>query len=151
MVSLRSWCSSALETLERVFLVVFARYRRKLGDAKIEFAWRLASNKVSGYLLWPTASITAILVISVYSLTGVGSRVEHRRLMQIAGVVAVLCMAFALDRHFRRYLLAPPGLSPAESPDEARLLFWFRVISICTFVLACLLAFGLRQAGFNIA
>ncbi|MGH9554158.1 MAG: hypothetical protein ACRD3W_32570 [Terriglobales bacterium] len=141
VVSLRSWGASVVRALDRVFLIVFARYRRKLGDANVEFAWRRASNMMSGYLLWPTASVTAILVTLVYSLVGFGFQGEYRRLMQIAGAVSALLMVFALNRHFKGFLLAPPRLTPSEAPKEARLLFWFRVLSVCTFVLTCLMFF----------
>ena len=151
MKSIASLRSRPSSTLDRIFLIVFARYRRKLGGGSERFAWRQASNKMGWYLIWPTVSITAVLISVAYSVARLGLGAEYRRLMQIAGVVAVLWVAFALDRHFRRYLLAPPRLSPVESPHEARLLFWFRIISICTFVLTGLLAFGLARAGFKIA
>jgi hypothetical protein len=137
-----------METLDRVFQLVFARFRRKLGDSNFESAWRRATNRVSGYLVLPIAAGVVVLVLVMYAVIGTGTPVEHKRLGQIIAVVAGVVVSYLLDRRFRKYLLAPPALPPVEARIDTQLVFWFRVIAVALFVLTCLVGFFLHQAGY---
>jgi cytochrome b561 len=138
-----------METLDKVFLVVFARCRRKLGNSNVESAWRRASNGVSAYVAWPVVAGVIVLAVLVYSFMQTGSHVTHKRTVQIVGVIAGILTALLLDRRFRKYLSNPPPLASEESRSERRLVFRFRAISIAVFILTCLIGFLLHRAGFH--
>ena len=89
-----------METLDAVFLVVFARYRRKVGDSKLTSAWVRASYTVSAYVSWPVAAATLVLVMITYTVSRTGTPMDHRRLGQITAVMMWLVIAFLLDRRF---------------------------------------------------
>jgi len=139
-----------METLDRVFEAVFARWRRKLGDSNLESAWRRASNKVSAYLLFPIAAATVVLMAVVYSFMGTGTFVEQKKLAQIVGVVVWIAISILLDRRFKKYLLIPPRLAPDESSTARQVVFWFHFISIGVFVLTCLSGYLLHRAGLRL-
>ncbi|HEX5323708.1 MAG TPA: hypothetical protein VFW40_07975 [Capsulimonadaceae bacterium] len=136
-----------MDILDRVFRVVFARYRRKMGDRGLESAWRSASNEVCGYLALPVAALALVMMAAAYSLVMTGTHPEHKRWGQIAAGVTGVAVALLLDRRFRKYLTAPPHLDAEESNADARFLFCFRAISIGTFAVTCLVGFYLRGAG----
>jgi len=138
-----------MELIDKIFLVVFARYRRKVGESNLESAWRSASNKVSGYVAIPIVAVFLILIMATFSLKRIGAPIDsstQRAAQFVAGVSAVV-IAVILDRHFKRYLLEPPGLASEESESEKRLVFIFRVIAIGMFVLACLTGLLLHETG----
>jgi hypothetical protein len=139
-----------METLDRVFEVIFARWRRKLGDSNIEAAWRRASNKVSTYLLFPIAAITGVLMAVVFSFMGTGTFAEHKRAAQIVGVMVWIAISVLLDRRFKKYLLIPPRLPPDESSTDRQFVFWFHVISIGVFVITCLSGYFLHRGGLRL-
>lgn len=92
----------SLEVLDRVFLVVFARYRRKSGDHNIGSMWRLASNKVCGYLALGIIALVGIGLVPVYALIEFGTRKEHRLWGQVVAIVAALLVGFWLDHRFKK-------------------------------------------------
>jgi hypothetical protein len=138
-----------MEILERVFQILFARMRRKMGDPNLEAAWRSASNKVAGYLVLPLSAGTAVINVVVYAISGRGTRIEHRHWAQFVGVTAAVLIIVLLNRRFRKYLLIPPALPVAESHADARLIFWFRTISFGSVALTCLIGLLLHRAGFS--
>jgi hypothetical protein len=135
--------------LDRVFEVIFARYRRDLGDSNIESAWRRTSNKVSAYVAWPVVAVSAALTVMTYSLLGIGSPIEHKRSVQLIAVFAGLAVAVMLDRRFRKYLATPPPLASEESHIEAQFALWFHASAIGSFILTCCVGFLLHRAGFS--
>lgn len=136
-----------METLDKVFLVVFARCRRGSGDANLVSAWSRAAYKVSGYILWPMAAAAVVFILIAYALMKTGSPSEHKSLVQVATVVAWLTATFLLNRRFRKYLSNPPALTSEESRAERQLVFRFRAVSIAVFVLTCLVGLILHRAG----
>ena len=141
--------ANLLNLLDRVFEVVFARYRRALGDSNVSSAWRRASNKVSAYVAWPVLATVGTLTIAIYSMAGIGTPTEHKGTGQVIAVIAGIATAMLLDRRFRKYLMKPPVLATEESNSEARLVFWFHACAIGIFALAgCVFAL-LHVAGFN--
>jgi hypothetical protein len=138
-----------MKTLERVFQVLFARMRRKMGDPNLEGAWRSASNKVAGYLALPLSAATAVLNVVVYAISGRGTRIEYRHWAQFFGVTAAVLIIVLLNRRFRKYLSIPPVLAVAESHADARLVFWFRALAFGSVALTCLIGLLLHHAGFR--
>jgi len=137
-----------METLDRVFQVVFARYRRKAG-INLESAWRRAANRVSGYVVFPVASVTFVLVMAAYLLTSSGTPVEHKRTGQIIGGLAVGVVAYLMDCRFRKYLSTPQALPSSEARTDTQLYLLFRIVAVGIFILTFLLGFLLHQAGFG--
>ena len=133
--------------IDQIFLTVFARYRRKLGESSVNSAWIRAVGKVSGFLIWPVAAVTCVLVISMYLLTGSGTPADHMRWGKVTTVVSWLAMAFLLQARFTKYLHDPPVLSPAESAGERYTVMWFHLTCIGVFVVLCAAGFALHAAG----
>jgi hypothetical protein len=136
-----------MDIVDKVFQVLFARFRRKLGDVNIEFAWQRASNTVSGYLALPSAAVAAMLVTLYYSVTGTGVHADHKRVAQMLAVAITLAAAVLLDRRFKRFLSPASPLTPQEAQGETRCLFWFRAIAIAIVVIACAVLLVLHFAG----
>ena len=141
--------SPMLNVIDRVFLVIFARYRRKAGTTGIESAWRSASNKVTGLLILPLVSLGTVMTLAVYSFKGIGAHIDGTvmRAIQAVGGVAIVVIAMMLDRRFKEFLLAPPEVSAAEAPDERRLVFSFHVIGAGAFICTLMLSWLWSQIG----
>jgi len=138
-----------MEMLDKVFEILFARMRRKMGDSNLEQAWRRAGNRVAGYLALPFGAAAVVLVVVIYAVSGEDTRIEHRHWGQVIAWIAGMLLFLLLNRRFRRYLSIPPVLPVAESHADARLVFWFRAISFGSFALACLIGLLLHHAGFH--
>jgi hypothetical protein len=136
-----------MQMVDRVFQVIFARYRRQLGETRLEAAWRRATNTVSAYVAWPVVAASAAVVMGAYSLLGAGAPAQHKRLVQVVAVASGLLTAFLLDRHFKQYLSAPQALAYEESHADAQLVFRFHAICIGIFVTTCALGYALHRAG----
>jgi hypothetical protein len=138
---------SLIPVLDRVFDIVFARYRRKMGDSDSIAPWRLARNTVSGYVATAFTGVTALLVLVIGSAFGLGSKADHKHWAQITGVLTWVLVAIWLNRRFQPVLIRPALLTPHESRHEKWLVFRFRAICIALLVCVGLLAFLLRKAG----
>jgi FtsH-binding integral membrane protein len=136
-----------MEILDRVFQVLFARMRRRLGDSNLEWAWRRASNKMAGYLAVPVGAATAVLVVVVYAVSSEGTRIEHRHWVQFIAMITGIVAIVLLNRRFRKHLSSPPALAFRESNADTRLIFWFRTISLGSFALTCVIGLLLHRAG----
>ena len=97
----------ALGILDRVFLVLFERGRRKKGDANAESAWHSASFQVSAYLAAPLVAFVIVLVAAINALTDVGLTIENKRGWQIFGGLLCVVAGILLDRRFEKYLELP--------------------------------------------
>jgi hypothetical protein len=138
-----------MEIIDKVFQVVFARYRRKLGDSNLESAWRRAINTVSGYLVLPVAAAVLVLIAMTYSYMGTGTPNEHKQTGQIIAGTAGVVIFYLFRRRFRKYLSFPSVLASLEARADTRLVFWFRATAVGIFALTCLVGFLLHQAGFR--
>lgn len=136
----------SMNTLDRVFLVVFARWRRKKGSSNLESAWFNASYRVSTYISWPIAAAALILVALAYTLFRTGSPAAHKHIVQIIGVIAWLLVGFLLDRRFKKFLYDPPALTHDESTSDKQLVLRFRAISLGVFAVTCLVGYLLHRA-----
>lgn len=137
-----------MRLLDQIFILVFARYRRKLGDLNIESAWRQATNRVCGYFVFPVAAVTLVLIVVAYSFMGTGTSGEQKQTGQIAAGVAVVVLFYLLDRRFRKYLSLPPTLSSLEGASDARVLLWVRLVSVGVFAFTSFAGFLLHRAGY---
>jgi len=138
---------SLLHLLDVTFEVVFARFRRKLGDSNLQLAWRRASNTVSGYLILPIAAVATVAIAILHASTGMGSHNDHRLSSQIVAMAAVLVTAVLLDRRFRKFLDPVPLLAPHESIEDRRRLFWFRISTVGLFFPVCAVGFSMQLGG----
>jgi hypothetical protein len=136
-----------VEILDKVLEVVFARYRRRLGDGEVDAAWRSASNTVVAYASWAVVAAACLGLILISSLLRLS--ILQKRSFQVVAVIAGLTAAFMLERRFRKYLLAPNTLVPAESPADTRLVREFRLLSFGFFGATCLIGFLLHRVGVN--
>lgn len=131
-----------MEILDHIFLVEFARSRRKIGDTDLELAWRRASYRVSMYLGAAFAAVMLAVVLVSFALSNLGAPIgkQHKLLIQIicGAIFVVVCMC--LDRRFKRFELAPPNLTIDESPEDKQLALRFRALSIGSIFLVLLLA-----------
>src|SRR4051812_16311004 len=84
----------ALTILDKVFLILFARYRRKAGVVDIESSWRRASSKVSAYVFGSVLSLTVLIMVVTYRVTQRGTFIEHKRMGQIIAVFSMLALSF---------------------------------------------------------
>jgi len=101
----------AVTIIDKLFAIIFARYRRKLGDAKIESAWYRANNRVVGYLLFPIAAILYFIFAIIYFPVVKDSAFDHRRPLILVGAAIYVISAFALGRGFNVFLKNPPRLN----------------------------------------
>jgi hypothetical protein len=99
-----------MSSIERLFEIYFARFRRGLGGTPLELAWRRASNAVLGYLVLPAAAIVIAGVIVIYALTKSGNPADRNQIGQYAGIVVVPLLLLALRHRFKSFLLNPPLL-----------------------------------------
>lgn len=136
-----------MDILDKVFQLIFARFRRKYGDSQIEFAWRRASYRMTIYTCLTVCACVAIFMVGGYSLLKIGTPAEHRRWSGIAAGIIGLITSVLLDRRFKKYLISPPPLSAIETNEEARYIFNFIAASFGIFVLTCLAGYLLHRAG----
>jgi hypothetical protein len=136
-----------MEILDKVFEIVFARFRREMGDANLEAAWRRASLRVSAYVGWPIGAALIVLMAVFFSFVAVGAPPEHKRWIQMLGGAIGVLTSIVLDRRFTKYLVAPPSLSAEESRTDARLVFRFRFICYSVVLLTGVVGFLLHESG----
>jgi predicted outer membrane lipoprotein len=133
--------------IDKFFQVIFARFRRQVGDSNLDAAWLRARNKVAWYLGIPLGCGAGIVVALFYSVSKVGTHIEHRRAGQLIAVAACVASILLLNQRFRKYLSNPPSVPSEESRADARLVFWFRLAVIGIFVVTCLTGILLHEAG----
>lgn len=136
-----------MDTLNAVFQIVFARYRRRLGDANIGAAWRLARTKVILYLAPSVAAAIVILISAVYAFAGTGTHLEHKSWGRTISVLSGILIFIFLRGRFKGYLLSPPILSSEETKAERRLVRRLWLTSFAIFCAICLIGYSLHRAG----
>lgn len=135
--------SRLIGTMDRVFVVIFARYRRKLGDAEIDAAWRIASNRVTSFIVLPIAALVVVTTLLLYWFEGIQSSISQhdKSLTQVVAVLVGLVLIIFLEKRFKKYLLSPPVLAVKESIEDGMLVVKFRIISVGIFLGVCLLGY----------
>ena len=139
-----------LDTLDKVFEVVFARFRRKMGDRNLEAAWRRASIRVLTYVGWAMAAVLIVLLAVFFTYFAVDVPPEHKRWGQMLAAAVGVLISILLDRRFTKYLAAPPQLSQQESSIDALLVLRFRAACYAVFAIVCVVGFLLHESGARI-
>lgn len=116
------------DALDKFFILLFARYRRRLGDAQIETAWRRACSDV----WWASAPVSCSLVVvgifSLYALTGMGTPKEHQQWILFGGIGGYLVTIALLRRRFQKFLVEVPQITTTEFVSDARYVRLFRIM-----------------------
>jgi hypothetical protein len=136
-----------MKVLDRVFDIVFAKYRRKMGDSDIIAPWRLARNTVAGYVASAFTGLTVVLGLVVGSSAGIGAKEDHRHWAQIIAVITWVIVATWPNQRFKSVLICPALLTPNETREEKWLVFKFRAICIVLLFGVAVLGLLLRKAG----
>lgn len=124
-----------MKLLERLFLILLARARRKLGGRDLETAWHRAFNAFSSYLVLPTIAAVGLVMLSFRVLAEPGVRSINKLPWQIGGMLVLGGVYVWLYRRFQKYSHYSPNSPPAEPAADTLFIRWSRVISIGTFVL----------------
>jgi membrane protease YdiL (CAAX protease family) len=138
----------AVNILDRLFRILFARYRRKLGDSNLEAAWYRASNDLAMYIGSPILALEFAIFVILYIPLIKDSAFDSRQTVLIVGSAIFFACAYSLGRGFRKYLSDLPTLEAGESASDSRFISWFRAVSLGLFGLVCVSAFALHKAGF---
>jgi hypothetical protein len=139
-----------MSIINKLFCVIFARCRRKLGDSNIESAWFEANSKVTAYLGSLIIAAEFLIFLFLYFPLIKGTAFDSKPAIVASGTAICLLVAYSIGRGFRAHLSDPPRLNAAETSGETRFIFWFRAVTIGVFGLSCLLAFAMHRAGFPI-
>ena len=139
-----------MSIVNKLFCIIFARYRRKLGDLNIESAWFQANSKVTVYLGSLVIAAEFLIFLVLYFPLIRGTAFDRKPAIVALGTAICLLVAYSVSRGFRAYLSDPPRLDAAETSADTRFIFWFRAASIGSFGSSCLLAFAMHRAGFPI-
>jgi len=115
-------------SFDRFFKIVFARYRRELGESQITDAWWQAYYNVAADIVIRTAAIA--LFIQDLSFLGIakGSSFEHLRFSRTALVATGVASILLLGLRFRKYLEAVPELDPQEYGSDTDFVSEFRMV-----------------------
>jgi hypothetical protein len=143
------WPETRMETLDKIFVLLFARCRRTLGQANLEYVWRRANIQFGSYISWALMATVFVLWVLAYSYTKFGSHSNHKAILQVVAVAVWLGASMALNMRFKKYLRDPPALASEETNDERRFLLRFRMASIGVFVITLVLAFFLGRNKFH--
>lgn len=139
-----------MKVVTRLFVIIFSRYRRKLGDSRIDSAWYQANNRVAAYMSIPILAIESLVFVAIYMPVIRGTVFDDRRIIILSGTVIFVITSYVAGRGFRRFLMDPPPLVPMEPSSDSRFVFFFRAISFGMLGLILAIAFALHQAGFPI-
>jgi hypothetical protein len=96
----------SMNLLDRTFVVMFARQRRK--NASLESSWRTARNQMLGYLIFPVVSAGGIGIALMHPLLMQYPAAERRQIVQLAGVLIWLAAGLGANWRFTRYLRSHP-------------------------------------------
>lgn len=128
--------------IDRVFVAVFARYRRR-NPLNLKGAWHAAEYQVGTYTGIP---LVQLVVFGIWlSMPGHYADSEFaRRGVAAAGVVSVLIAQLLIARRFKVFLLDPPPLALVEPLEDRKLVSNFRLacVSVTLVTTSMLIAYG---------
>jgi hypothetical protein len=133
--------------IDEVFKIVFARYRRRFGEAQRGAAWSRACYELTGYLSWSVGGATFLGLFVVANVIPRELPFDHRRWGMILAGAAILGLGLSLNRRFAPYREQPPVLAAAELPLERWLVWRFRALSLAVFALPPISALVCRHFG----
>ena len=134
-----------LERVDQVFAVWFARYRRRLGEARLRSAWRAAAYRASGYVLTWTVATFSLAACAIRWLQGSPLSREFASATMTVGVVLVTLVVVLLDRRWERFFSNPPALTDSESRRERLLVTLFRGLGVGSFILVAVAIIAVKE------
>lgn len=117
-----------LDALDTFFILLFARYRRRLGDAQIETAWRRACSDVWWARALVSCSLVVVGIFVLYALTGMGTPKEHQQWVLYGGIGGYVVTIATLRRRFRKFLVEVPQIRATELVSDTRYVRLFRIM-----------------------
>jgi len=139
-----------VKIVDKMLRILFARYRRKLGDSNIGSAHFQANNKLAAYLGFLIVAFEIVLLAIIYVPFVKGSAFDSRGTIISAMTIIYIVVTCLLMRGSSVLVRNPPRLTESETLSEARYAFWFRALSLGSFVLSCVFAFILHRLGFPV-
>lgn len=124
--------------MDRIFIAVFARYRRRFGEESLYRAWNAATFHVTTFVNLATMAFPAPLFVAVSP--------NPAKLLHSPGPIyaivigAVVVVGFLVDRRCARFLNNPPPIMTKEPMEDITLLRAFHWISVVLFLVACVSA-----------
>jgi len=134
-----------MSIFDDVFVIVFARFRRQLGEQQIDEAWRRANLRFFGYIFWALSSFLTIFEIAIFSLIKIVSPDVEKKVVVISVVIIGLLASQAFSKRFKKYLSTLPRLSSSELPSETKYVRLFQAISVGIFLFLCVVAYSLHE------
>jgi hypothetical protein len=113
---------------DQVFIILFARARRELGDQVLEAAWRRALGQLIRYVVFLVIAVVGLLMLAGYVFL-TPHRID-RQSWQLVGVVVLIAAFVVLYRRYRVYFDRPPTLAAKEIPEHARTWKRFRLATV---------------------
>jgi len=102
--------------VNKLFCIIFARYRRKLGDSIIESAWLQANSKVTAYLGSLIIAAEFLIFLVLYFPVIKGTAFDSKPAIVASGTAICLLVAYSIGRGFRAYLSDPPRWDALGKP-----------------------------------
>lgn len=124
-----------MNTLDRIFVAVFARFRRRFGEESLKRAWRAAAYHVKSYVYMATAAFPAPLFLAASSSPAKLLRSPWPIYTMLIGTAVVL--SILLDRRWGRFLGNPPPVEMTEPIEDTRLIRAFHCAAMALFLIAC--------------
>ena len=116
------------DALDKFFILLFARYRRRVGDAQIEAAWRRACSDVWWASALVSCSLVVVGIFALYALTGIGTPKEHQQWVLYGGIGSYVMTIALLRRRFRKFLVDVPQITTTEFVSDTRYVRLFRIM-----------------------
>jgi hypothetical protein len=133
-----------LKSLDRAFLILFARARRVVSDARIAAAWQTAMARLGGYLVFPVIALMILAMLVKHLLIDAQDEVVQKAPGQVVGIIVFLICYVLLYKRYRAYMLQPPALALDEPKEDQRYLTRFRTVTIGAFFAMLLLTVAVR-------
>ena len=126
----RNQIDHLLKPVDKVFLVYLARKRRKARSKSLENVWDAATYLFSIYLCAPIAATTVLLAAAVSFFSDLEFSRSYVKVWAYPVAIAFGAFIWWLNNRYKKYLVNPPELRLDETPEEARLLLKFRLLTI---------------------
>lgn len=127
-----------MEIFERIFVAVFARYRRKYGEGSLNRAWSAATYHVTTFVYIATMVFPAPLVLAA---SPDPAKLLHSPGPLYAFVIgAGVAVGYLVDRKCEGFRNNPPPIETTEPMEDARVIRAFHWTAVALFLVACALA-----------
>jgi len=123
-----------MNAIDRVFVVVFDRYRRGRRTRDISQNWRAAEYEVGIFLTLPLVVFGGAIffLLQSYLWPLVSPRRWH---LQLFVVFLGLAMFLILEKRFSKFQIAPPPLESVESTADRQVIWRFRLLTTGIFII----------------